>query len=101
MARLWIAFELFVFLLSIAHTVVGWKKGVADCDMVCVVLDRRQESLVGAINEGAGRLDEANHAIRFGNSLGIKMGADARNEAHNRIMYGQGCAWRADPTNCT
>jgi len=60
-----------------------------------------KESLVGAIDDISGRLEDANHAIRFGGSLGIKTGADARNEEHNRIMYAKGCPWREDPSNCT
>mmetsp|Transcript_35917 Transcript_35917/g.73823 ORF Transcript_35917/g.73823 Transcript_35917/m.73823 type:complete len:256 (-) Transcript_35917:177-944(-) len=33
--------------------------------------------------------------------MGVKKGADYRNKEHNEVMYGEGCAWREDPSDCS
>jgi len=60
-----------------------------------------KQEIAEALHLYLARLTEANDAVRLGGSLGIKVGADKRNARHNRIMYGDGCDWRPDPTNCT
>jgi len=55
------------------------------------------EALAFYLNE----LRVANDAVRLGGALGIAVGADARNEKHNKIMYNEGCYWRANPENCS
>lgn len=62
-------------------------------------LSRRE--LAGALSFYLQELRRANDAVRLGGDLGIEVGADARNKDHNRIMYKDGCLWRADPADCT
>jgi len=47
-------------------------------------------------------LGRADDAVRLGGAYNIGTGADYReNVQHNEIMYGEGCPWRKDPTDCS
>eukprot|EP00284_Hemiselmis_tepida_P000001 CAMPEP_0174943112 /NCGR_PEP_ID=MMETSP1355-20121228/75817_1 /TAXON_ID=464990 /ORGANISM="Hemiselmis tepida, Strain CCMP443" /LENGTH=273 /DNA_ID=CAMNT_0016190335 /DNA_START=37 /DNA_END=858 /DNA_ORIENTATION=- len=46
-------------------------------------------------------LGDAHSAITRGGAKRIRIGADTRSPAHNRLMYSPGCPWRGDPANCS
>jgi len=54
------------------------------------------------LNEALQEFGRVDKAIRFGNDLGIKEGADQHNHEHNLVMYADGCPWRGEnATNCS
>jgi len=61
---------------------------------------KRQE-ISSALSYYLEAFEAADEAVRLGNSLGINLGADYRNEMHNQIMYRSGCPWRENATNCS
>lgn len=61
----------------------------------------KKAEIASALHFYLSELKVANDAVRLGGALDITVGADHRNEEHNRIMYGKGCPWRDDPTDCS
>eukprot|EP00961_Rhodomonas_salina_P277960 3755893-Rhodomonas_salina.1 len=57
--------------------------------------------LAGALSFYLQELRDADRAVRLGGDKGVRVGSDYRNKVHNDVMYGEGCKWRVDPSDCT
>jgi len=60
-----------------------------------------RQGISSALSHFLEQFAEADEAVRLGNSLGISVGADYRNDHHNQIMYRTGCPWRVNTTDCS
>eukprot|EP00961_Rhodomonas_salina_P248927 3364326-Rhodomonas_salina.1 len=62
----------------------------------------RKEEVASALRYYLDQLHRADFEIKQGGDLEVIKGVDKRGEgdAIGQVMYGHGCPWRADPSNC-
>lgn len=60
-----------------------------------------KEDVASALRYYLDELRLVDHAVRHGGSRKVEEGTESRGDEVGRLMYGDGCPWRDDPSECS